>query len=948
MPGGRIDVNVIDSYAYELIYKDPQDTVYRTLEISNPNGATDFDTLEVTETGSRSVFSRFVWDEATQTWTLEQGTSSTEITTTEKVSGTEIDSETRTETRELIDTYTNVVADKQVETIRRYPWGERVIQIEYYPDLAAGENERRITTYEYYTDPVVDGVNLGRLRSFTNNEGYWKRYAYDQEGRTVEIIKQLNGNALDESDLPALRSNNIVETFAYFDAELSDADATNESVTKTTVQSQGVQEQATYEINWSQSNPEGTADPALKEKWTVRPSGPDPESGYGSTTAFLDALLSDANNLGHEVSKVRRQSATGAIPYAQSQAISADGRVTLYAYPVDGTTVVTRGLPDSTGTGIDDGSRTTTEQDESGNAVQTYTEVIDPLVNSGAWTAKSLAKTLASDAFGRPTLTGHYVGAEAAFEVASSGTGIAAYTTAQTYGCCGVESRTDRYGQVTTYTPDFEGRIASTTRPDGVTLHYTYDAAGRQVKVEREGLGQSPTVDAESSYDLAGRQIRTQDAGSKFTYTTYRKVKPDGSAYVVGTDTGPFLQERRTYPHSNATGPVRVTWTNSQSNVVRQWTGSTTASWSDTTPPTGTESLTELSRTTTDYDWNDRPTQSFAYHDLTGLSLNATGTEGTHYYVLPGGVYDTHGHLVKSEDAAGNVTVTVFDGDHRPAATWAGVNDGSLPTDATSYDEASLPGLGLVQVASTGYDADGEATSARRLKAVASLSNFETQDSVETNYDDTYLASGNAVTGRESWSQPADGLSPWTKQVYDAQGRMTESVTYANGSTSQILTKTTNVYAPDTTQGSSTLTGRMIASRTHEVTSGGGLTGNYLETTYAYDSAGRQFKTGQTGGGFSITLYDAVGRVARSLVVADDNGTATEADDVVASETVYGYDAADNVIWTEQYARRHDASATATGLLSSQPALADVSYAATWYDDAHRPTHQADYGDTAP
>ena len=156
------------------------------------------------------------------------------------------------------------------------------------------------------------------------------------------------------------------------------------------------------------------------------------------------------------------------------------------------------------------------------------------------------------------------------------------------------------------------------------------------------------------------------------------------------------------------------------------------------------------------------------------------------------------------------------------------------------------------------YDVYDEMDQSLRLKPnLSSLGTFAVgADAIATDYDDLYTAAGNSATGRTSWSKPADGLSPWTQQVYDVQGRMVESITYPNGSTSFVLTRTTNVY-DDTS-----LNGRMTASRVHEVDGNGGLTGNYLETTYAYDSAGRQFKTSTPGGGTTVNLYDAVGRLS--------------------------------------------------------------------------------------
>lgn len=193
-----------------------------------------------------------------------------------------------------------------------------------------------------------------------------------------------------------------------------------------------------------------------------------------------------------------------------------------------------------------------------------------------------------------------------------------------------------------------------------------------------------------------------------------------------------------------------------------------------------------------------------------------------------------------------------------------------------------------------------------------------------------------------SWSKPVEG--PWSRSVTDHLGRSIETATYQNGSTTFFLAKSSSHYdQPGKPM-------RLTSSRVHEVDGSGGLSGNYLESVYSYDDAERQVRTMAAGQGINKTEFDDWGRTLRSVQAASE-GNATSAvdftDDVVLIETVYGYDDVDNVITLESFSRIHDASAT--GLLSAAAAnQRQAHYTATWYDHSHRPTHSADYGDTAP
>ena len=71
-------------------------------------------------------------------------------------------------------------------------------------------------------------------------------------------------------------------------------------------------------------------------------------------------------------------------------------------------------------------------------------------------------------------------------------------TVTRTYGCCGVETETDRDGVVTTYAYDDFKRVSYTVR-DGITTLYSYDALGNQTAVTIKGRNDGE-ITTESAY----------------------------------------------------------------------------------------------------------------------------------------------------------------------------------------------------------------------------------------------------------------------------------------------------------------------------------------------------------------------------------------------------------------------------------------------------------------
>lgn len=971
---GRVDVSVIDDYSYELLVKDALGVLQKTVTVVNPDGAASYHRLQITESGDRDQFSEFAWSEVDQRWTLSQGPDAQDIQTIQYTTEEWTSSATDVVT-ETVENGQGEVATEVEKHYYWYEWGRELVKTVRDPS-----GEKLTSRWHYYAVPT-DIDSYGRLKVYFADNGYWERYLYGAGGELVERIAPLAGTPYDGSDLTALRATSLVTEYAELDVDLADADSDVDRIKSRKTVVAGVAKGASYEIDWS-----GTE---LKNGvwcdvfWDIQSTTDDPESGFTDTQDFLDNLYAHTSHLGHRVTKRWRIARFDDLGNPQANAYETyaierpDGTITLYDHTSADTKVIMTGYPNGVGDSVIHGVRTTTVSAETGELVTLLRERIDPSVNGGAWFIESAQVAAERDTFGRNLSTWFYFGADAStahaaaisefqndpmYEDISTQLPSAEYTTSQTYGCCGVETRTDRYGLVTSYMHDDMGRTESMTRTDGVTLHYTYDAVGRTVNVEREGagVGQAQTVDGTSDYDLMGRMVSQSDAASKFSFYTYRKLKADGTVYDPATSGGgAFYEETRVYPHNASAGPVRVTWTDSHGRTVLSLTGAVATDWNldpnDPAPASIEDLIAVFSRVETDYDWAGRVTESRSYHNFNTLALSdlrlpatpSSAVEATHYYVQPGAVYDAEGRMVRSKDVLGNITVTVYDVDGRTVQTWVGTDDGN-PTDPSAYHTPATLGGNLVQVSGTNYNGYGEMTESLRLKAnLTALSSFTagSGDAVAMNYEDDYTVSGGAVTGRESWSKPGDGSSPWVLQKYDEQGRLIESATYANGeddpANDPFLAKSANVYDPTT--------GRMISSRVYKPNGTVWGSGSYLETTYAYDSAGRQFKSGTPGSGYSVTLYDAVGRVKHSLTVSDDNGTDTHTDDVVVTEVVYSYDAADNVIWTESYSRRHDTSGSTPGLLSGFPtADVDVRYSATWYDDAHRPTRVKDFGDVKP
>ena len=988
---GKAVLNLhVDGYGYDIdFYESDGGTLatspYRTVTVENLNGATSNDELYITETIDLDASTtqkirmwHFEWtgtgSGATDngSWILTEGeaagaaglTGDTILRITERAevwngAGDEV---TETVTIKESD---NTVVSKTEEVWKDFEWGRELISKTMDPDTTAADKQLK-ETWTYYDNASTDGDNYGRLESYLSETGYWERYEYDADGNVAKTMRQHEDEVLNTTTAFATAAaDNIVEAYTE-DAAVSITGYTEDvRVEKWQIKVEGTVERTWYQVYIDETD---SSISGCTEELSVRPVTKDPESGTTLAAVIEDVL--DGTDTTSLVTKSWHweDGATGIgdnEPYDARVMQSPDGQVTVYERTIatdEHTTVVKRGFSDDSltdilaGTGgadIEYGTKTTSVTDARGNMVTTKNETISESDNSGAWFITSLMKADDTDEFGRPTVTEYFFGEDAADEAATPGTGTAAYDTRLTFGCCGggeEEVRTGRDGVQTTTLEDVLGRTAYTKRwaNTGAAMYSVseYDAAGRVVASglsTDDDLEDAADLKSSRTYDKAGRMDSATDEEGRKGYRTYRRVTTTGTAY---TGTGVFYWETRAYGNDDD-APVSVAWRNSHGRTVLSYTGSGT--WSGV--PTGTETLTEHTRSTSVYDWDNRMTEGRAYFDIASLAKDAAGTAGINYLVTGKTEYDALGRGFRRTDAAGNITETVYeDGTGRAIKTLLGVDVADLHTVSRVYYNK------FVGSAPTGDDRPWP-TRVYTVKPglTSAPDDSDLDDATPTFTDYTYtetveeydvvLAVGGEddhMIARSMWSRPEHG--PWSYSETDEQGRGVASYTTRNGNAAYLLTKSATSYYPDSAppdgdEGKPQYTDQFTVSS-------GSVGTNKVRSTHSYDDAGRQVKTETTGRGFTKTEYDAYGRTERT-VFASSEGSNTDADaftdDIVLTESVPTYDKSGRVTGTVTYERAHDA--TATGLLSAAAASQSrANYSYIWFDDNGRQTHLANLG----
>lgn len=484
------DIVTISAYKYEIrfyyaadagaktggVYV-PTASPYRTWSVEDPDSGTGSNhRVRVTESpGGTPVVHDYTWIPANQNWTLVSANLK-EIGRKSETVGAQ-----RSETYWLKNVG-GAEAFRQITTFTTYAWGEEKVSEVLDPNHSSGG---QVTAWTYYDNALSDGVNYGRLKLLTTPTGYWERYEYDTAGRVVKVVSPVG----DASPAAAESACRVVTTI--------------------------------FSTSWPQeTRVENVLGQEVERRYTIF-SGALTREILAATPG---ATYNDSANLVTETVRVDGGEFDGEVKSIKRP----DGTMTIYSYSrnsVNGekTLVTEVGQPDSGGTSIVDGTRTTLVEDAFGNFLS---EDVKAIANDLLLGSKSRTD---SDSFGRPLRIDYLDGTAEEFS----------------FACCGLDNQTDRFGVVTSYTYDGLKRTKTETRL-GVTKEYIYDAADRVVQVTRIGSDSTAIITSKTQYDLAGREAWTEDARERRTSFDYG-VASGGGEVRTTTREADGATEVRTY-----------------------------------------------------------------------------------------------------------------------------------------------------------------------------------------------------------------------------------------------------------------------------------------------------------------------------------------------------------------------------------------------------------------
>ena len=465
------------------------------------------------------------------------------------------------------------------------------------------------------------------------------------------------------------------------------------------------------------------------------------------------------------------------------------------------------------------GGVTTHEYDERGNRIRTT----DPLGAVTVWTYDAKGRKLTETTPLGLVISNTYDTLDRLVLRTYSSDGTAE---SWTYVYDGISTHTDRLGNVTSNSYDFEGHLAAVTDARGSTTTYTYDILGRRT-AGTDALGHTTT----QTFDPAGHVTSVTDAAGLAQTNTYDAYGRLAATVRSGGFTNEFLYDalnRRIETRlngqtvaSSAYDPAsRALWTrNADGLVVSNVYDNAGRLWK-IVKPDGTytentysnaflwQTIDRAGRTTT----TDR--------DFAGRPVRVTDPAGGVVQYR----YDLVGNLTNLVDQAGTVTAWTYDAEGRQTRkTYA---------DGTHYDYT--------------YDAEGRLSTRTDAKGIT------------TTY--TYDPNGNLT----------NILYPDASTVtfaYDALNRKT-AMTDSIGTVAYAYDAIGNLVAEDGPFADDTLYYDYTPDRQLAA-----ITSSFYNVEYAYDNLGR-LSTVIGAEGTNTYAYAAAGTLWTNLTLA--NGTTAE------------------------------------------------------------------------
>lgn len=657
--------------------------------------------------------------------------------------------------------------ERSIRIRRDFDWGwETIAEIEGTDGL------EKTTSYNYYDNELADGDNYKHLARVINSDGSWERYEYDDQGRQVKVVSgYLNGgpNAADNQSRVLTKS-------------WSSSSGVTTETRITTIVSQEVAREYTIKKD------DGTE--TKEVVCTVVGAAANASTNLVTTTKYSSGKISSVQN--------------------------PDGTMTLYYSSVDMgevTNVEWTGEPNSGGTAIVAGTKTTRVEDEDGKLLTgEQRDIASNLVlesyEVASWDAKN-----------RPTEIEY-----------SDGT-----TEEKTYGAHGVTGEKTRQGEEFTYTYYGDGKRETETRR-GITTIYAYDDDGNLETITRKGTDNSEIIVEANTYDAYGERDSSEDAIGNVT--TYAEIT-DVDGQRISTTTLPSLATRvETYYRDGQLKSVSGTG----AHPFKYEYGQTSAGW-QFVKEVKVGSLGE------ETEWVK------TYSDLAGRSVKVEYPDSSEETLT----YNPLGQLATQTDPDGITRVFSYNGQGQMLEQGIDLNGNGI---ADSSDR-------LVKTVKSVLPAHSEAVVLRSVTSEASETGYVTVSTVDQTYNGskqwesrfgietssttTYTGGGDytqlttlpdesTVTreydnGRLVSEQKKIGSTPvgTTTYQYDPHGRLWKSI--------------------DGRTGTQTVTTYYDNDKPHTVSAGS------MVTTYEYNAAGQPNLITKPGSRTSTYLYWPTGRI---------------------------------------------------------------------------------------
>jgi len=740
----------------------PTGQPFNVVTVQNPDVSTNtYNRLSVTATDDLGNHQTnvFTWVASAQTWELATGGGLRTETRSEIWDGTHT---ILTQTNEVVNADTTV-AFKQIETSQVFPWGAtNLIQQIVDPD-----GTRPLTnTWVYYTNSAADSNNYGHLKLTIAPSSYWERYQYDSLARMTNKVAQFGDAAV---DAPESQCRVWKTTYNY--------DSFDDS------------------FNLCMTNVEQLLGQEIGRSYRI--------DFPGGVTNIVCQTPGAAINASNNLVTVATSFTSGPFESYPAKTQNPDGTVSVYQYATNAagkTTTVWSGVPDATGTNIVDGTKTVTVVDLGGNSVSNATyDVASGLLLSSA-------VTLQTDELGRPTLVQY-----------NDGT-----TETSLYGCCGLESQTDRQGITTSYTYDDLRRVSTITRA-GITTIYTYDASGRTLTTTRQGTDNSQILQNVSVYDTAGRLLASTNALNNGT--SYSETLVNGDTVKTTT-----------YPD----GSTRIE-TYYQDGQLRNVTGTAVSS------PARYEYGVEIPAGESVYraytreiklntDGSDTGEWTKTYTDMAGRAYKTVYAAATTNYPFSQSFYNNQGQLYKQVDPDSVATLYQYNAKGELAYT---------ATDLNTNGVIDFTGMDRITFTTNDVVADHD-TSVRHTRTFVWATN---------NVDASNLVS--------TVETSVDGLQSWNVTCANGNGLTNYSQTIYNpANASAVIT----AIAPD---GSVTITTNQLGRLT-SVTRKDASGTQIGQTIYGYDAHGRQSTVTDARNGTTTSYFNNADQLVATLTPSPD------------------------------------------------------------------------------